>query len=104
MRLEPLTLAIVCAASLCGQVDPQQILLNARHKILESVGRLPHYMCTETVERDRYTTNFRRHLSECDERKENTELTLRTRDRLRLDVAISPTREIYAWHGAKEFD
>jgi hypothetical protein len=105
MRPAPLILAILSAGSLCGQTDPQDILINARHKILESVDRLPHYMCTETVERYRYTTNIRRHLSECDEPAQNDrKLTLQLQDRLRLDVAISPTREMYAWHGAKEFD
>jgi len=69
------------------------------------VDRLPHYMCTATVERYRYTTNIRRRLSECDEPAQNDrKLTLQLQDRLRLDVAISPTREMYAWHGAKEFD
>ena len=105
MRLDPLILAMLCAGSLCGQTDPQEILVQARHKILESVDRLPHYMCTETVERYRYTTSIRRHLNACDEpAQKDRKLTLQVQDRLRLDVAISPTREMYAWHGAKEFD
>ena len=105
MRLQPLTFAIICVTSLYAQADSREILVNARHKILESVDRLPRYMCIETVERYRYTTNIRRHLSACDEpSQKDRQLTLSTQDRLRLDVAISPTREMFAWHGAKEFD
>jgi hypothetical protein len=67
MRFESLALSFVCAVTLHAQTDAQEILLNARQKILESVDRLPHYMCTETVERYRYTTSIDRHLSACDE-------------------------------------
>jgi hypothetical protein len=105
MRFESLALSFVCAVTLHAQTDAQEILLNARQKILESVDRLPHYMCTETVERYRYTTSINRHLSACDEPAlKDRKLTLQIQDRLRLDVAISPLREMYAWYGAKEFD
>lgn len=89
------------------QDDPQELLLKVRRNVMETVERLPRYMCTETIERSRYRTNFNRHLTACDEPVTGSfkpVLHLVSSDRLRLDVAISPVREIYSWVGANRFD
>ena len=90
-----------------SQEDPQELLLKVRRNVMETVERLPKYMCTEMIDRSRFRTDFNRHLAGCDEPVTGTfkpALHLVSSDRLRLDVAISPLREIYSWAGANRFD
>jgi hypothetical protein len=87
--------------------DPREILVQLRAKVLDTVRSLPKFMCTETVERYRYRSDFRRHLAACDQPSTGDfapKRELSSSDRLRLDVAIAPTREIFSWHGADRFD
>jgi hypothetical protein len=97
----------VLAIAQTGASDPREILINARHKVMETVDRLPKYMCTETIDRFRYTTSIRRHMQACDEPAGKTSddgRQLTASDRLRVDVAVAPTREMYAWAGSDHFD
>lgn len=109
LRLLPALVAL-CPFAHSQEPDPREILLHARQRVLETVDRLPKYMCTETVQRFRYTTGNRRHLTACDEpsgpKSSGNDPNRQpiVSDRLRLDVAVSPRREIYSWHGADRFD
>ncbi len=45
-----------------------ELLLGVRRKVMETVDRMPKYMCTETIDRSQYRTPFdRRRLSGCDQ-------------------------------------
>jgi hypothetical protein len=55
----------MCALLLCpggdvlgSQEDPQELLLKVRRNVMETVERLPKYMCTETIDRSRFRTDF----------------------------------------------
>ena len=41
-------------ASAQNQGDPKELLLRVREKVMNTVGRLPKYVCTQTVDRTRY--------------------------------------------------
>jgi hypothetical protein len=101
-------LFLCCCGDVLGiQEDPQELLLKVRRNVMETVERLPKYMCTETIDRSRFRTDLNRHVSGCDEPATGgfkPVLHLVSSDRLRLDVAISPLREIYSWAGANRFD
>lgn len=85
--------------------DPQDLLARARSRLLETVGRLPHYTCTQTIRRDRFERTVP--WSRCDvpaSRSPDTKQHV-SRDRLRLDVAVTASgREIYSWAGAGRFE
>src|SRR5580658_9418605 len=42
------------AACLQAQPDPGDLLQRVTRKVLETVGRLPRYMCTQTIDRSQY--------------------------------------------------
>lgn len=99
---------LCCVGDVRGiQEDPEELLLKVRRNVMETVERLPKYMCTETIDRSRFRADLNRHTAGCDEPvtgASNPVLPLVSSDRLRLDVAISPLREIYSWAGANRFD
>ena len=70
---------------------------------METVDRLPKYMCTQTIDRSQYEPagGMGGHACELSERNQ---LRLTTSDRLRLDVAISAGREMYSWVGESRFE
>jgi len=81
-----------------AQPDPGDLLQRVTQEVLDTVGRLPKYMCTQTVDRSQYepTAGSAGHPCEPYARKQ---LRLTTSDRLRLDVAVSGGRELYSWVG-----
>ena len=100
-----------------GQDDPKELLLQLRQNVMETVKRLPRYVCTQTVDRFRYeprnpeyaTTNKPR---SCDEAiaiaNRHGSRSLSSSDRLRLDVAVGPDvagmdGEMYSWAGEDRF-
>jgi hypothetical protein len=100
--------------------DPRDLLLRVREKVLDSLQRLPRYLCTETVDRARYepqipelVTTAKGHASSCDDaiaaaNQPSWKRRLTSSDRLRLDVAVSHGTpgvedEMYSWVGEGRF-
>jgi hypothetical protein len=94
--------------------DPGRLLRDATGRVLETVERLPNYVCTETIARYRYqpdsaTTENR----SCDDIAASAgsgkgRQRLFYSDRLRFDVAVNhdpsaPDGEMYSWAGADRF-
>jgi hypothetical protein len=99
--------------------DPQDLLVRVRRNLIETIGTLPKYMCTLTIDRAQYqvagSLGGVRGSQSCDallagkllnkEQKGRPKPRLYETDRLRLDVAISDSsREIYSWVGEDRFD
>jgi len=116
MRVKSLFLCgvIVC---LHAQPDPGDLLQRVTRKVLETVDRLPKYMCTQTIDRSQYEppAGPAKHscgpptdveaLMEVSLGVERLKpLLLTTSDRLRLDVAVSGGREMYSWVGESRFE
>jgi hypothetical protein len=91
---------IVC---LHAQPGPGDLLQRVTGKVLDTVGRLPKYMCTQTIDRSQYepAAGAAGHHCEPSARKQ---LIHTTSDRLRLDVAVSAGREMYSWVGESRFE
>jgi hypothetical protein len=98
-----------------AQENPSDLILRASQKILESVNRLPKYMCTLTIDRAVYETRGRTSAHTCEgleARKTGKHLgRLSASDRLRLDVAIITSHEasgangeMYSWVGENHFN
>lgn len=92
-------------------VDPVDLLMRLRDQVLEHAVRIPNHTCVETIERQRFEPVVGRSPKSCDNllaaRKKPTyppRLRLDTSDRLRLDVAMAPDKEIYSWAGASRFE
>src|SRR5437868_14750234 len=70
--------------------NPRDLLLRVRDKVLDTVDRLPRYMCTQTIDRFRYEPATILEVSSCDDLfgKRKTQpwnLLLTSSDRIRLD-------------------
>jgi hypothetical protein len=92
-------------------VEPVELLMRLRDRVLSYTRALPNYTCVETVRRRRYEPVAGRATRSCDKLLANMErpelssaLALSTTDYLRLDVALSPQREIFSWAGASRFE
>lgn len=86
--------------------NPENVLAGLREKILQTVDRLPRYVCTETIERSVLEPNKYFEASCSDLLKGNyrgAKLQLASSDRLRLDVAVSRNQEMYSWTSANHF-
>ncbi|HWC99674.1 MAG TPA: hypothetical protein VG456_23095 [Candidatus Sulfopaludibacter sp.] len=91
--------------------DPVEVLIRVRDRVMEHATRIPNYTCVETIVRDWYDLAGAAPPRSCDallgRRKRagaGTLVTLATTDRLRLDVAVADSREIYSWAGAGRFE
>lgn len=98
------------AATLIAQQDGTDLLARVTRRVMESVDRLPRYMCTQTVEREQYVPTTRRSET-CDriaaeEQGGLLERRLSLSDRLRLDVAATDdaSGEMYSWVGENHFE
>jgi hypothetical protein len=104
-----------------NQEEPKELLLRLRENVMNTVGRLPKYVCTQTVDRTRYEpanpeygTNGTRRRRPCDDtvadaRRGSGKRSLSSADRLRLDVAVSHEKpgmenEMYSWTGENRFN
>ena len=89
------------------EADAAKLLLAVRKKVVETVKRLPKYLCTETVDRATYQPEIELASRSCDDlagRKIRPEkIRLDTSDRLRLDVAVSGDSEMFSWAGENRF-
>jgi hypothetical protein len=115
-------LVFLCIAGYAaqGQEEPKELLWRLRENVMGTIGRLPKYVCTQTVDRTRYepanpeygTNGTRRHRS-CDDtvadaRRGSARRSLSSADRLRLDVAVNHEtagmeNEMYSWTGENRF-
>jgi hypothetical protein len=104
-------------ACLHAQPDPGDLLQRVTKKVLETVGRLPKYMCTQTIDRSQYEPPAGAAGNSCGPAtdvdalleislgvEKHKPLVLTTSDRLRLDVAVSAGREMYSWVGESRFE
>lgn len=91
-----------------GSYDPGAVLERTRARLLAELARLPHYTCVQTITRQYY-----RPASQAPEscgatisahESRRSELSLRSWDRLRLEVAIVDGQDIYSWVGAAKFE
>lgn len=94
-----------------GDDDPIAVLMRVRDKVMANAERIPNYTCVETIVRDWYDYAAGTPPRSCDallgRRKRagaGTLLSLATTDRLRLDVALADSQEIYSWAGAARFE
>jgi len=85
--------------------DPVEALIRLRDRIVKYGHQIPNHTCVETVDRARYEPVTGPAPLACETiRTRHTELRLDSTDRLRLDVKLTSTREIYSWAGAEKFD
>jgi hypothetical protein len=103
MRLRFL-LAFSIATCMRAQQDPMDLLRRVQAKVVDSLDRLPRYMCTQTIDRVRYEAEANAHGSACGESPTPRSTHLAVSDRLRLDVGIAATREMYSWVGESRFN
>jgi hypothetical protein len=115
MRTRLALLLGICTA-LQAQDDPKDLLLRASQKAMDTVDRLPKYVCTLTIDRAEYKSDAVFPTHSCDnlaaEKKAgNLKRRLFATDRLRLDVAVGTsheifgtTNEMYSWVGDNRFD
>jgi hypothetical protein len=101
---------VLCAMVLGGvvtciraQPSSADLLRRVTAKVMDSVGRLPRYMCTQTVDRQQLEPVPGTAGRHCEPPK-GKQLRLTTSDRLRLDVAVSGKREMYSWVGEGRFE
>jgi hypothetical protein len=97
-------LLLLCCAAIRvrAQQDPMELLRRVQRNVSESLDRVPRYMCTETIDRSQFEPDFPAR-GNCDNGdKSRTHLT--TSDRLRLDVGMAATVEIYSWVGESKFN
>ena len=104
-----LLMACGIAACMSAQEDPIELLLRIRGKVMETVNRLPKYMCTQTIDRMRSEpgSNFKTPPCEALVRLDSSgglKLHPTESDRLRFDVGIAGAGEIYSWAGENRFD
>ncbi len=100
--------------------NPEDVLRRVQQNVLSTIQRLPRYVCTLTVDRNRfepsdpvYGTGGKPRLRSCDDvvaraRRTSGSRRLVSADRLRLDVAVSHAtpgfeNEMYSWAGEDRF-
>jgi hypothetical protein len=86
------------------QDDPMDLLRRVQARVARSLDRLPRYMCTETIDRAEYEPDVRDRGTACAEGPAQRNTHLATSDRLRLDVGMASSGELYAWVGESRFD
>lgn len=80
----------------------REILNRVRDNVAHQVAKSTNYTCVETVDR----TSFRSSLDLLPGCANESKTPVRVRhmhDRLRLDIAVSEGKEIFAWHGQDKF-
>jgi hypothetical protein len=91
--------------------DPVEVLMRVRDRVLAHAQRIPNHTCLETITRDWYDYVGVPAPKSCDAllgRRHRagvgTLIRLATTDRVRLDVGLAETEEMYSWPGAKRFE
>ncbi len=86
-----------------AQPNPAELLRLAQTKISQSLDRTLRYMCTQTIDRAGYEPDVNSGHTSCDAGPARPAMHLTTWDRLRLDVAMTSTGEMYSWVGENRF-
>ena len=100
--MRTLWIAIMFAIACGAAQDPAELLTHIRQNVAQQLSQSANYTCTETLDRSYYRNNgFAMAMGgpEAVAIPKNELLE----DRLRLDIAVSEGKEIYAWHGASRF-
>jgi hypothetical protein len=89
--------------------EAKALLFEVRKKVMQTVNRLPKYMCTETIDRSTFLPQANLVNRSCDDlasRRKKADWTVRKykSDRLRLDVATVSDTEMYSWAGENRFE
>ena len=106
----PMIVSLALAFNVKAQRDPEEVLAQARDRVIERTDRLPNYTCVQTVDR-KYLKRTKPELPapSCDQMsaertKRSYLLKVEATDRLRLDVKVSAGDEIGSWAGASHFE
>src|SRR5580700_10092380 len=96
------------AAALAQSEDPKDLLLRVRANVVDTIKRLPKYMCSLTIERAQYAGPPYEPRS-CDlliaqHNKGTLKPDLIANDRVRLDVGVAGINEMFSWVGENRFD
>jgi hypothetical protein len=113
LTISTILLLFGVAGSIKGQDDTKSVLLRARQTVTDTLNRLPKYVCTQTIDRNRYELDRTPRAHSCDElsveaNRVGSKRRLSSSDRLRLDVAVSHMKagiksEMYSWAGEDHF-
>ena len=95
-------LTFCIAAVMQAQQDPANLLRLVQSKVADTLDRIPRYMCTQTIDRAQYEPHVYARTCDIDPTQPSAHLT--SSDRLRLDVALTSTGEVYSWVGESRFD
>jgi hypothetical protein len=100
--MRKLWIAVIFVAACAASEEPAEILERIRQNVSRQLSRSVNYTCTEALDRSYYRNNGFAMAMEGPEAVAIPKNEL-LHDRLRLDVAVSNGKEIYAWHGAGKF-
>lgn len=101
----PILPAIAACATvvLAFESAPENLLSRLRAGVADNIRLMPRYTCVQTVNRTRYEQpETPRNCA--DAVALQAKRVARWRDRLRLDVAVGETGDLYSWVGASRFD
>jgi hypothetical protein len=115
LRIHLLTVAaiVALASPLAGAwqqaLDPAAALRQTRDRLLADLARLPRYTCIQSITRKYFGAPVHLHQQSCSDLiaahdARSHELSLRSWDRLRLEVAIIENSNAFSWVGAPQFD
>jgi hypothetical protein len=94
----------LAAAGFClaaGGASPEQVLARVRERVTSDLQRIPNYTCAQTVTRRYFKPDVELPANSCGAKYTPQSWSV---DRLRLEVAVTPAREVYSWAGARQFD
>jgi hypothetical protein len=97
-----LVVALAFALPSYAQSPAQTLFTRVRQKVVESVARAADLTCTENVTRFNYAPLKPAGCSDAE--PPLSSLRLQSNDRLRLDVGVSKSNEMYSWHGETTFN
>jgi hypothetical protein len=87
---------------LCGAAnDPADLLQHIRDAVAAQLAKAANYTCVQTIDRSYFQAET--NLPGCAIMPNGMPEKPFLHDRLRLDVAVSQSNEIYSWHGENKF-
>lgn len=93
---------VIASLSWSASDNWREILDRVRDNVLRQVKKSTNYTCVQSIDRTSFR-NKRDLLEGCAYDSTLPEKQKILHDRLRLDIAVSEGREIFAWHGAGKF-
>jgi hypothetical protein len=104
-------LAALAASASGSDYDPAIVLKRVTAKVIETTDRTPNFTCVQTVDRVYYRPVAATLKRPCgvvleQRRHPSPDMVLREigTDRLRLDVTLTDSGEVYSWAGASRFE